>query len=181
MKKTVGNSHTYEEMNKLAGEVAIGSEGLSVLPFGNGAERVLNNRNVGASMAGLNFNIHQASHMLRAAQEGIVFSFKYGMDIMETTGIHPSVIRAGNANMFLSPVFRETLAGITGASIELYNTDGSIGAARGAGIGSGFYPSTADAFRNLVKLETIEPDHSRTARYQEAYQRWLNHLNNVIE
>jgi xylulokinase len=176
MKKATGNSHTYEEMNQLAGEVAIGSEGLSILPFGNGAERVLNNRNIGASISGLNFNIHQTAHLLRAAQEGIVFSFKYGMEIMETTGIHPSVIRAGKANMFLSPVFRETLAGITGATIELYNTDGSVGAARGAGIGSGYYPSAADAFRNLIKLETIEPDHSRAAQYQEAYQLWLKHL-----
>ncbi len=180
MKKVAGENLTYDDMNRLAGEIAIGSEGLSILPFGNGAERVLKNRETGAGIYGLNFNIHRTAHLFRAAQEGIVFSLKYGMDIMENTGIHPSVIRAGKANMFLSPVFRETLAGISGAVIELYNTDGSIGAARGAGIGSGFYPSFGDAFRNLKKLETIDPDHSKTARYQEAYQRWLDHLKGIV-
>ena len=179
IKKTTGNQFTYEEMNQMAGGVPIGSEGLTVLPFGNGAERVLKNREIGASVSGLNFNVHQTAHLLRAVQEGIVFSFKYGMDIMETTGIHPSVIRAGKANMFLSPVFRETLAGISGAIIELYNTDGSVGAARGAGIGSGYYASFADAFQNLTKLETVEPDRSKTAQFQEAYQNWLNHLENM--
>jgi xylulokinase len=180
IKKITGIQFTYEEMNILAGAIPIGSEGLSVLPFGNGAERVLKNRDIGASVSGLNFNVHQTAHLLRAVQEGIVFSFKYGMDIMETTGIHPSVIRAGKTNMFLSPVFRETLSGISGATIELYNTDGSVGAARGAGIGSGYYPSFADAFQNLTKLETVEPDHSKTAQHQEAYQNWLNHLKNAI-
>jgi xylulokinase len=177
MKKVTGFRHSYDDMNKMAGEIAIGSERLSILPFGNGAERVLKNRDINASIAGLNFNIHHTGHLLRAAQEGIVFSFKYGMDIMATTGIHPSVIRAGKANMFLSPVFRETLAGISGATIELYNTDGSVGAARGAGIGAGYYPSFADAFHNLKKLETIEPDLSRVSQFQEAYQQWLNLLN----
>jgi xylulokinase len=176
MKKTTGDRYSYEEMNRFAAGIPIGSEGLSILPFGNGAERVLKNKDTGASVSGLNFNIHQTAHLLRAAQEGIVFSFKYGMDIMETTGIHPSVIRAGKANMFLSPVFRETLAGISGATIELYNTDGSIGAARGAGIGSGYYPSFADAFRNLVRLETVEPDLTRADQYRAAYQRWLKNL-----
>jgi xylulokinase len=145
-------------MNQLAAGVPIGSKGVTILPFGNGAERVLNNRNIGSVFNGINFNIHNKSHLLRAAQEGIVFSFKYGMDIMQNTGIDAKVIRAGKANMFLSPVFRDTLAGVTGATIELYNTDGSVGAARGAGIGSGFYASAKEAFANLTKLETVEPD-----------------------
>ncbi|HOI50477.1 MAG TPA: carbohydrate kinase, partial [Prolixibacteraceae bacterium] len=139
-------------------------------------ERVLKNKDTGASVSGINFNIHHSGHLLRAAQEGIVFSFKYGMDIMQTIGIHPQVIRAGKANMFLSPLFRETLAGVSGATIELYNTDGSIGAARGAGIGSGYYASFTEAFTNLNKLETIEPDHSKAAAYQAAYERWKTAL-----
>ncbi len=176
LKKTAGGTLTYGELNALSETVPVGSAGLSVLPFGNGAERVLNNQNPGASISGLNFNIHHTAHLLRAAQEGIVFSFKYGMDIMQDIGIRPAVIRAGNANMFLSPVFRETLANISGAVIELYNTDGSVGAARGAGIGSGFYPSVSDAFRNLKKLETIEPDHSLSEPSQEAYHKWIDAL-----
>ena len=176
LKRMVGENLSYEEMNKLASEIAIGSNGLSVLPFGNGAERVLNNKNIGSVLSGINFNIHQKGHLLRAAQEGIVFSFKYGMDIMQNIGIHASVIRAGKANMFLSPIFRDMLAGITGATIELYNTDGSVGAARGAGVGSGYYKSFNEAFSNLKKLEVIEPDSTKTLEYQEAYGNWKKEL-----
>jgi len=176
LKKNFGGTLSYEEMDKLAAQISVGSEGLTILPFGNGAERVLKNREVGSTISGLNFNIHNTGHLLRAAQEGIVFAFKYGMDIMGNTGIHPSVIRAGKANMFLSPVFRESLAGVTGATIELYNTDGSLGAARGAGIGTGYYRSYDDAFMNLKKLGTVEPDRSMAGLYQEAYDRWINLL-----
>ena len=131
--------------------------------------------------SGINFNIHKKGHLLRAAQEGIVFSFKYGMDIMETIGINAKVIRAGKANMFLSPVFRATLAGVTGATIELYNTDGSEGAARGAGIGSGYYKNHDEAFSNLKKLETIEPDNSKTEDYINAYKKWETELKKAIQ
>lgn len=170
------SSYSYEEMNNKAAEVAIGADGLTILPFGNGAERVLQNKNMGSRFSGINFNIHSDAHLFRAAQEGIVFSFKYGMDIMQTIGIDAKVIRAGKANMFLSPIFRETLAGITGATIELYNTDGSIGAARGAGIGSGYYASAKEAFANLKKLETIVPDAGKKTEYEAAYQNWKNEL-----
>lgn len=130
--------------------------------------------------SGINFNIHQKGHLLRAAQEGIVFSFKYGMDIMKDIGIQTSVIRAGKANMFLSPVFRNTLAGISGATIELYNTDGSVGAARGAGIGSGYYANTNEAFANLKKLEVVEPDNSKVSEYQDAYNNWKRELDKAL-
>ena len=168
-------------MNSLAASVPVGSEGLVVLPFGNGAERVLNNKNIGSQMAGINFNIHQKGHLLRAAQEGIVFSFKYGMEIMQNIGINASVIRAGKANMFLSPIFRDTLAGVTGATIELYNTDGSVGAARGAGVGAGYYKSFAEAFSNLKKLETISPDTTKSAAYQDAYENWKSQLEKAVK
>lgn len=181
LNKNVGNSgFSYEQMNAMAAEAPIGSEGLNILPFGNGAERVLENKNPGATFAGINFNIHSMPHLFRAAQEGIVFSFKYGMEVMETIGINAKVIRAGKANMFLSPIFRETLAGITGATIELYNTDGSIGAARGAGIGSGYYKSAGEAFENLNKLETIVPKEKNKEAYEAAYERWKAELQKVI-
>ena len=180
LKRMVGENLSYEEMNQLAAEIPVGAEGLTVLPFGNGAERVLNNKNIGSVLNGINFNMHQKGHLLRAAQEGIVFSFKYGMDIMQDIGINASVIRAGKANMFLSPIFRDTLAGITGATIELYNTDGSIGAARGAGVGSGYYKSFSEAFANLKKLEVIEPDNSKISQYNDAYKVWKAELEKAI-
>ncbi len=176
LKRMTGENMTYEQMNRLAEAVPAGSDGVTILPFGNGSERVLNNRNIGSVFTGINFNIHHKGHLLRAAQEGIVFSFKYGMEIMQNTGIQTSVIRAGKANMFLSPVFRNTLAGITGATIELYDTDGSVGAARGAGIGSQFYKSFDEAFANLSKLETIEPDNLKAGEYFEAYEKWKAEL-----
>jgi xylulokinase len=178
LNKYVGNkAFSYEEMNQKAATVAIGSEGLCILPFGNGSERVLQNKNIGAQISGLGFNTHTDAHLFRAAQEGIVFSFKYGMEIMETIGINANVIRAGKANMFLSPLFRETLAGVSGATIELYDTDGSIGAARGAGIGSGYYASAREAFATLQKLDTIAPDIAQKSAYDEAYQNWKTILN----
>lgn len=181
LNKYVGNkAFSYEEMNQKASQVTIGSEGLSILPFGNGSERVLQNKNIGAQICGLGFNTHTEAHLFRAAQEGIVFSFKYGMEIMEEIGIKAQVIRAGKANMFLSPIFRETLAGVTGATIELYNTDGSVGAARGAGIGSGYYASEKEAFASLKKLNTITPDASKAEQYQKSYEQWKLALNKFL-
>jgi xylulokinase len=170
----------YAALNEMAAVVPIGSEGLSILPFGNGAERMLGNRETGCRMNNIQFNIHNQAHLIRAAQEGIVFSFYYGMEIMKTIGIDPSVIRAGNANMFLSPVFRDTLAGISGASIELFDTDGSQGAAKGAGIGTGIYANAEEAFKSLKQLTRIEPDISKKDEYFSAYQQWLKQLNTLI-
>lgn len=166
----------YAAMNDLCNIVPIGSDGVSIIPFGNGAERVLENREVGCSIHGLNFNRHNSSHLIRAAQEGIAFSFAYGMEIMRGMGMDIRTIRAGQANMFLSPIFRNTLASVTGATIELCNTDGAVGAARGAGIGAGIYADNKEAFASLKKLQVIEPDTRNLTAYREAYEQWLTHL-----
>jgi xylulokinase len=179
--KLAGHPMSYKEMDEMAAQIAIGSEGVSILPFGNGAERVLRNKNIGSQMGGINFNTHSKAHLFRAAQEGIVVSFNNGMEIMKEIGISAKVIRAGKANMFLSPIFRETLAGISGATIELYNTDGSVGAARGAAVGSGYYQSFAEAFGSLKKLETIEPDTNKKAEYEAAYGKWKEQLERAIQ
>lgn len=163
---------SYDEMNKLAAESPIGSKGISIIPFGNGAERILENKEVSSSICGINFNIHNYKDIIRAAQEGIVFSFQYGMEIMRDMGMSISIIKAGNANMFLSPIFRETLAGVSGAIIELYNTDGAAGAAKGAGIGAGIYKSTEEAFSSLEKLEVVTPSVCDKDKYIEAYNHW---------
>lgn len=162
----------YAEMNDLAAQAPIGSDGVSIIPFGNGAERVMENRETGCSIHGLNFNKHSQAHLLRAAQEGIVFSFCYGMEIMQQMGMDIRKIHAGRANMFLSPLFRDTLAGTSGATIELYDTDGSVGAAKGAGIGAGIYRDSNEAFASLQQLAVIEPDATNAAAYADAYARW---------
>jgi len=167
-----GEGLDYEQMNRLAAEVPIGSDGLVILPYGNGAERTLENRNIGASVHGWNFNVHKREHFLRAAQEGIVFALNYGLGIMRDMGIELRTVRAGHANMFLSPLFAEAFATLTGATVELYNTDGSQGAARGAGIGAGIYKGPEDAFVGLRPVKTIEPNEKLTAAYQGAYERW---------
>ncbi len=163
---------SYAEMNNLANSVPIGSEGVSVIPFGNGAERVLENKEINCSINGLNFNKHNKAHIVRAAQEGIVFSFCYGMEIMQQMGMDIKKIHAGKANMFLSDLFRNTLAGVSGATIELYDTDGSVGAAKGAGIGAGIYKDNNEAFATLDKLQVIEPDEHLRSQYLEAYAKW---------
>lgn len=163
---------SYADMNDLAASVPIGSEGVTIVPFGNGAERVLENKEIGCSVNGLNFNKHNKAHLVRAAQEGIVFSFCYGMEIMQQMGMDIKKIHAGKANMFLSPLFRNTLAGVSGATIELYDTDGSVGAAKGAGIGAGIYKDSNEAFATLDKLQVIEPDAAHREEYQAAYAAW---------
>ena len=166
----------YAEMNDLAAQVPIGSEGVTIVPFGNGAERVLENKEIGCSINGLNFNKHNRAHIIRAAQEGIVFSFCYGMEIMQQMGMDIRKIHAGKANMFLSPLFRDTLAGVSGATIELYDTDGSVGAAKGAGIGAGIYKDHDEAFATLDKLQVIEPDERLRPEYLAAYTAWKETL-----
>jgi xylulokinase len=172
LRRNSGHNLSYNEMNNMASEIAPGSEGLCILPFGNGAERMLHNKDAGASITGLNFNIHSSAHMFRAAQEGIAFSFRYGLDIMKEVGIDPKVIRAGEANMFLSKVFREALSCITGTVIHLYNTDGSVGAARGAGIGCSYYLTEKEAFKGLAAVSVTEPDRLKSPDYEKAYLRW---------
>lgn len=169
-------SISYSEMNDMMANVPIGSEGVSIIPFGNGAERVLENKEIGCSVHGINFNKHGKAHVMRAAQEGIVFSFCYGMEVMQQMGMDIRKIHAGKANMFLSDVFRNTLAGVSGATIELYETDGSVGAAKGAGMGCGIYKDNNEAFASLKKLSVIEPDERYRSEYLEAYTMWKENL-----
>ena len=176
MRHQVAGDLSYSEINQLASTVAPGSEGVTILPFGNGAERMLGNKEPGCIISGVDFNRNSKAHLLRAAQEGIAFAFKYGMNIMKETGIDLKLIRAGNANLFLSPIFRETLATITGVQIELYDTDGALGAARGAAVGAGFYTSFKEAFVDLKVLEKVEPDLKNASPLQEAYDKWENIL-----
>jgi len=176
-----GEGLDYEQMNELAAGVAIGSDGLMILPYGNGAERTLENRNIGASVHGWNFNIHKKAHFLRAAQEGIVFALNYGLGIMRDMGIELQTVKAGHANMFLSPLFAEAFATITGATVELYNTDGSQGAARGAAIGAGIYKGPEDAFVGLEPVKAIEPDKKSASAYQDAYGRWEDVLKGQLK
>ena len=176
----INESLSYEQMNSMAEEAPIGSDGVTILPFGNGTERILVNRDLGAQISGLNFNRHTASHLLRAAQEGIVFSLYYGFQIMENMGMEIQTVRAGHANMFLSPLFREAFVNTTGARLELYDTDGAQGAARGAGVGAGIYNSTSEAFIGLTKIEVIEPTSQKRKQYLEAYQVWLDQLKSKL-
>lgn len=170
----------YNEMNTLAAQAPVGARGLHIYPFGNGAERILANKETGATFNGLNFNIHGREHLLRAAQEGIVFALKYGMDIMTDMGLQIHRVRAGQANMFLSPVFREVFANTANVVIELYNTDGAQGAARAAGIGAGLY-NEQEAFRGMECLATIEPDATLQQQYASIYSQWLEGLQRIIK
>ncbi|MFT5166895.1 MAG: xylulokinase [Saprospiraceae bacterium] len=178
MRKNTGVAG-YPEMNNLASQVPVGSDGLSILPFGNGAERVLENQNMNAQISGLNFNIHGQGHLFRAAQEGIAFAIYYGMEVMNEMGVNLSIIRAAEANLFLSPIFRETLATVSGSEIQLYNTDGGIGAARGAGLGAGIYSSPEEAFLQLKVVNRTIPDSKNVAAFQSAYEHWKDVLKKV--
>jgi xylulokinase len=171
-----GKAADYERMNEVASRAPVGADGLLILPYGNGAERTLGNLDPGASIHGLRFNTHDRSHLLRAIQEGIVFALHHGLQIVREMGVEIGVIRAGRANMFLSPLFGRAFATVTGAVVELYNTDGAQGAARGAGLGAGIYENAAEAFGGLQTLQTIEPDGEAREAYAEAYGRWVETL-----
>ena len=181
IKKMIGDSSlSYDDLNKMASEIEIGSEGMSFINFGNGAERLLVNKNPGAVFSGINFNVHSKAHLIRSVIEGVAFSFKYGIDILETLDISPKIINAGSANMFLSPVFRDTLSSLADVPINLYDTDGAVGAARGAAVGAKIYGSFEEAFSGLKKIKVIEPDSSKINKYRPAYDKWLNELNFLL-
>ncbi len=169
MKQIAGNV-SYHQMNEMAGEIAVGSEGLLMLPFGNGAERMLNNKVLNAHIHNIDLNKHSNAHLFRSAQEGIACAFRFGLDIMRENQLFPKVIRAGNANMFLSPVFMDAFVNVTNTPVELYDADGSVGAAIGAGIGVGYYKNAAEAFANTVAKKTIEP--TNAAAYDDLYFKW---------
>ena len=171
---------TYEEMNSLAEHIEPGSEELFMLPFGNGAERILENKDIGAQVKGLQFNRHSTGHLLRAAQEGVVFALKYGFDIMSQLGMEASIIKAGHANMFLSKIFRQTFVNVTGATLELVDTDGALGAARGAGMGADIYKNKEDAFVGQRVIKRIEPDKEGREKIYEAYESWSDILHREL-
>ncbi|HVG16594.1 MAG TPA: FGGY family carbohydrate kinase [Chitinophagaceae bacterium] len=174
-----GAHHSYDSLNTEAAKVKAGSDGLLMLPFGNGAERMLNNKLVGAHINHVDFNLHHMGHTVRAAQEGIAFAFRYGLDIMRENGMNPSVIRAGKANMFLSSVFTESFVNATGVPVELYQTDGSIGAALGAGLGAKYYKTESEAFSSRKSLVTIEPGQGEV--YNSIYATWRECLEKQLQ
>ena len=170
---------SYENMNRKASKVPVGSEGVLVIPFGNGAERMLNNKNVGTHFLNLNLNKHSHGHMYRAALEGIAFSFVYGMEIMKNDNTEITVIRAGNDNLFRSEIFSNTVATLIGHEIEIYNTTGSVGAARAVGLLDGDFEKFGE---NIIKndhvmtympLKNNEP-------YLEAYNNWKKELEFIL-
>ncbi|OQA91372.1 MAG: Xylulose kinase [Elusimicrobia bacterium ADurb.Bin231] len=179
LRSNVMDNMDYRSMNELAAKAPIGSEGLSIMPFGNGAERTLENKDIGAQICGLRFNTHKKQHVLRAGQEGIVFALNFGLQIMNSIGVKVSKVRACDANMFLSPLFGQAFACVTNAVVELYNTDGSAGAARGAGVGLGFYKDFSEAFAGLKSTRTIEPNEKICPQYKAAYDNWLEAMKKI--
>jgi xylulokinase len=169
---------SYADMNTEAKQIPVGSNGLRVLPFGNGAERMLNNKIVGTHFHNIDLNLHSRAHIFRAVQEGIAFAFRYGLDIMRENKMNPTLIRAGRANMFLSDLFTDAFVNSTNVPVQFFNNDGSVGAALGAGIGSKEFKSPEDAFRNIKLGELIEPSH--TEEYETAYQEWKELLENQL-
>jgi xylulokinase len=181
LRKNVFADLSYEQINVLAGEINIGSDNLLCFPFGNGAERILRNEDPGAWMEGLQFNSHDRRHMARAAQEGIVFALQYGMEVMQDMGMKFKTIRAGHANMFLSPVFASAFANTSGCAVELYNTDGAQGAARAAGVGAGIFKSFKESFTGMQIIKSYEPDKQSREQYINAYSKWKGSLIKRIE
>lgn len=173
------NVESYDEMNALANEVPIGSDGIALIPFGNGAERMLKNQDIGTRIVNLNLNNHGKGHLCRAAIEGIAFSFVYGMEIMKSDGIQVNVMRAGNDNLFRSEIFSTTVATLIGYDIEIYDTTGAIGAARAANLHKGDFDAFGKAILDNDYVITFSPIADKTA-YQEAYTTWKKELEIIV-
>jgi xylulokinase len=171
-----GTGLSYDALNRIADDAEPGSGGLMVYPFGNGVERIHQNRPFGGQIINLDLNRHERSHLVRAAQEGIVYALNYGFEAMKEMGVRTETVRAGYANLFLSRVFRQIFSDVTGTTIELFDTDGATGAARGGGIGAGIYASPAEAFKSLKIIEYIQPDTERQKIYAELYQTWKTRM-----
>jgi len=170
---------SYEEMNQLASKISIGSDGVCLIPFGNGAERMLNNREIGTRIVNMNLNNHHKGHICRAALEGIAFSFVYGMEILTSDGIQPNVIRAGNDNLFRSEIFANTVSTLIQQEIEIYNTTGAIGAARAANLYKGDFKSFGKAIMENDHVRTFVPFKDKT-KYVEAYENWKKELEMIL-
>lgn len=181
LKKMLGaGSLSYDEMNRLGNEAPLGSDNLVFLPFGNGVERILQNVPLGAHLLGLDLLKHDQKHILRAAQEGIVSALTFGFRLMKDMGMNLQTVKAGHANMFLSPLFRQTFVQMNQVNLELYDTDGAQGAARGAGLGAGIFATEEQAFQGLDLLQTLTPDPTTADRYEEVYQNWLRRLQQLL-
>ena len=170
----------FEKMNRLAASVPVGAENLQIIPFGNGAERMFNNQEIGSHVCNINLNIHQNSHLCRAALEGIAFSFVYGMDILKKDHTQVNVIRTGNDNLYQSEVFAQTVATLIQKEIEIYNTTGAIGAARGAGVASGSFSEVGTVLSNNDFIKTHQPV-TTNEPYVEAYHRWKQELKKHVK
>lgn len=173
---TGGANLDYELMNELADQADPGANGIHFFPFGNGAERVLENKIIGAQLLNIDFNQHTTKHIVRAGLEGIVFALNIGFEMLSDMNVPAKTIRVGHANLFLSETFRQIFTNVTAAKLEVYDTDGSAGAARGAALGSGYYNSPKEAFENLTLINTIEPDSKLTETYKQLYQQWKERL-----
>mgnify|MGYP001194535916 FL=1 len=170
---------SYEEMNNLALEVPVGSDGVCLIPFGNGAERMLNNKEIGTRILNINLNNHNKGHICRAALEGIAFSFVYGMEILKSDGIEASVIRAGNDNLFRSEIFANTVATLIEQEIEIYNTTGAIGAARAANLHKGDFEAFGKVIMDNDHVMTFLPFKEKQP-YLSAYKNWKKELELIL-
>jgi xylulokinase len=172
VRQNIASDLTYNQMNELASQSPIGSRGLVCLPFGNGAERIFQNRNIGASYENLNLNQHTKSDLIRAAQEGIAFSMAYGIEMLNATGIQANILKAGYANMYLSEVFTTSLINAANVAVDLLESDGSFGAALGSGFGLGYYKSAKEAVSKVEKIKTYEPQVEYISKTLDAYLNW---------
>jgi xylulokinase len=178
MRTNTGNE-SYEEMNERASQVNVGSNGLVVIPFGNGAERMFNNKNIGSHILNLNFNIHTNAHLYRASLEAIAFSFVYGMECLKDDNAKINVIRAGNDNLFRSEIFSNTVATLIGHEIEIYNTTGAVGAARAVGLTDGDFEKFGSGITTNDHVMTFLPLKNKE-EYEKAYQNWKKELELIV-
>jgi xylulokinase len=111
--------------------------------------------------------------------EGIAFSFVYGMEILKNDNAEIHVIRAGNDNLFRSEIFSNTVATLIGHEIEIYNTTGSVGAARACSLTDGDFEKFGESITKNDHVMTYMPLKNKEP-YEKAYQNWKAELELIL-
>ena len=163
----------YASLDRLAADVAAGTEGLIFLPYLVGERSPIMDPSATGAFIGLTLGHHRA-HLARAVLEGVACSLRATRDaVLDAGGRCDSWLATGNG--LASPLWRSILADVFGEPLAYVDAPErtGVGAALIGGIAAGTYASYAEAGEAArPPLKVTDPDAERTAVYDEVYARY---------
>jgi xylulokinase len=171
LKNKILRIDNYDTITKMAGEIKPGSEGLVYLPYLSGERTPHMNPHAKGMFYGLALG-HDNRHMVRAVMEGVVFSLKDSLCLLEELGITGGRIIASGGGA-LDDVWLQIQADIL--EKEVYTNQvgeqACLGACILAGIGAGIFKNGADACNHMVALKDkiYRPDKEAGEIYRKNY------------